>query len=107
MADLVKAGKLTIEASNANFGDPADGHVKQLRVDYRVNGVKASKTVREGETLTFVANSTPPAVVDAICGAVPLASGEAKLALLRSLRTAGGSKALRRFGPPWPTTTPK
>ena len=94
VAALVKAGTLAIEASNDNFGDPANGHVKKLRVDYSVNGAKASKTVPEQETLTITATSTPPAIVDAICEAMPAASGEAKLALLRSLRTAGGPKAL-------------
>ncbi len=61
----------------------------------RVNGVTASKTVGEGETLTFTATSTPPAIVDAICGAMAGAQGEAKLALLRALRSAGGPKALQ------------
>ena len=95
VADLVKAGALAVEASNGNFGDPANGTAKKLRVDYTVNGVAASKTVREQETLTFTAVSTPPAIVDAICGAMGGAQGEAKLALLRTLRSAGGPKALQ------------
>jgi HEAT repeat protein len=94
VAAMVKAGVLAIEATNDSFGDPADGRVKQLRVEYSVNGVKNSLTVHEGETLTFTAISTPPAIVDAICGALSEARGEPKLALLRSLRTAGGPKAL-------------
>ena len=92
---LVKAGTLAIDASNDNFGDPANGHPKKLRVDYRVNGMVGSKTVNEQETLTITATSTPPAIVDAICGAIDGAQGEAKLALLRSLRTAGGPKSLQ------------
>jgi len=95
VAELAKAGTLAIEASNDNFGDPADGHVKTLRVDYSVNGMNASKTVREQETLTITAQATPPAIANAICGAIPNAYGEAKLALLRSLRTAGGPRSLR------------
>ena len=95
VAELAKAGALAIDASNENFGDPAGGHVKMLCVDYSVNGVTASKTVREQETLTITATSTPPAIVEAICGAIQGARGEAKLALLRSLRTAGGPKALQ------------
>ena len=67
VAALAKAGVLAIDASNDNFGDPASGHVKKLHVDYSVNGVTASKTVREQETLTITATSTPPAIVDAIC----------------------------------------
>ncbi len=95
VAALVKTGELAIEATNDTFGDPAGGHVKQLHVDYSVNGVKASKTVAEGQTLTFTTASTPPAIVEAICATIPAAAGEAKLALLRSLRTAGGPKALQ------------
>ena len=94
VAVLVKTGVLAIEASNDNFGDPSEGHAKQLRVEYSVNGVRVSKTVGEGETLTFTATSTPPEIADAICGAMQEARGEAKLALLRSLRTAGGPMAL-------------
>jgi len=94
VAAMVKDGALAVDASNGNFGDPANGMVKKLRVDYTVNGVPASKTVREQETLTFTATSTPPAIVEAICGAIGSAQGEAKLALLRTLRSAGGPKAL-------------
>ena len=95
VAALVKAGTLAVDASNDNFGDPANGHTKKLRIEYRVNGVTASKTVHEQETLTFTATSTPPAVVDAICAAMTGAQGEAKLAMLRALRSAGGPKALQ------------
>lgn len=94
VAAMVKSGALAVEASNGNFGDPAHGVVKKLRVDYSVGGVRLSKTVAEGESIAFTAISTPPAVVDAICGALASAQGEAKQALLRSLRTAGGPKAL-------------
>ena len=92
---LVKGGALAIDASNENFGDPAQRHVKKLRIDYRVNGVKLSKTVREQGTVTFTATMTPPAIVDALCSAMPTAQGEAKLALLRTLRLAGGARALQ------------
>jgi HEAT repeat protein len=94
-AALVKAGAFGIEASNENFGDPCNGRSKKLRVDYRVNGVTASKTVSEGEKLSFTATSAPPAVVEAICKAMGSARGEPKLALLRALRSAGGPMALR------------
>lgn len=95
VAELVKEGALAIEASNGNFGDPAQGIPKQLRIDYTVNGVPASKTVRESQTLTFTATYTPPALVEALCQAVAPAPVEAKLALIRTLRSAGGPQALR------------
>jgi HEAT repeat protein len=95
VAELVKGGMLAVDASNENFGDPANGKVKRLRIDYTVNGVAASKTVGEQETLTFTAIFTPPAIVDAICEAMSGAQGESRLALVRTLRAAGGSKALQ------------
>lgn len=95
VAELVKAGSLAIEASNGNFGDPANGIAKKLRVDYSAGGARVSKTVAENDTLTLTAVSTPPAIVEAICAAMAGAQGEAKLALLRTLRTTGGSKALQ------------
>jgi hypothetical protein len=53
VADLVRKNSLTVKADNATFGDPAEGFVKKLRVDYLFDGVKGSKTVNEGETLTL------------------------------------------------------
>jgi len=95
VAESVKGGSLAVDASNRTFGDPAHGRVKKLHVEYTVNGVAASKTVREGETLTFTAIYTPPAIVDAICACMAGSQGEAKCALLRALRSAGGPKALQ------------
>jgi HEAT repeat protein len=92
---LIKDGALAIEASNGNFGDPASRRVKKLRIDYAVNGAKMSKTVREGENLIFTASATPPAIVDMLCGAIAPAQGEAKLAVLRTLRSVGGPKAFQ------------
>ena len=94
VAALVKAGALAVDASNDNFGDPANGHPKKLRIEYRAGGATVSKTVGERETLALTATSTPPAIVDAICGAMAAARGDAKLAILRVLRSAGGPKAL-------------
>jgi HEAT repeat protein len=94
VAAMVKDGSMAIEASNGNFGDPVPNVVKKLRVDYSVNGVAVSKTVGEGESLALTAISTPPAMVDAICASMAGAPSEAKCALLRTLRSAGGPKAL-------------
>jgi hypothetical protein len=44
---------LTVAATNDNFGDPAFGIGKKLRVDYTIDGKAKSKTVAEGETLTI------------------------------------------------------
>ena len=94
VAALVKEGALRVDASNENFGDPAFGVVKMLRVAYAVHGVGLAKTVAEQETLTFTGASAPTTIIETICRALDGARGEAKLALLRVLRSAGGPKAL-------------
>ena len=95
VARIVKSGKGEVEASNDNFGDPAQGMPKKLRVDYTVNGMPGSKTVNEKDTITFAASTAPPAMVDALCAALPPAPTQAKLALLRILRWSGSPKALK------------
>jgi hypothetical protein len=50
---MVKDGALSVVASNDNFGDPAEGVVKKLKVDYTFEGKAKSKTVDEDETLTI------------------------------------------------------
>ena len=53
VAAMVKDDALKVEATNDNFGDPAEGVGKKLKVDYTFNGVAKSKTVDENETLTI------------------------------------------------------
>jgi HEAT repeat protein len=95
LARLVKAGATSVEASNTNFGDPAQSTPKKLRVDFTIDGVARSQTVRESETVTFAAKTAPPAFVAAFGAALPEAPAEAKPALLRILRSAGGPVALK------------
>jgi HEAT repeat protein len=95
--EMVKAGSLTIDASNDNFGDPANGVQKKLRIEYSVEGRMDSKTVNEGETVTLsavTATTTPQACIDALCAALAQAPTGPKIALLRVLRGTGSPKAL-------------
>ena len=48
---MVTKDGLTVDATNDNFGDPVEGTVKKLKVDYEYNGKKNSKTVDENQTL--------------------------------------------------------
>jgi len=48
---MVREGRLVVQASNAIAGDPAPFIVKQLRVDYAVDGEEQTAIVREGEVL--------------------------------------------------------
>lgn len=91
---IVKGGSLEIAASNGNFGDSAGGIVKSLKIDYRVGGRTASRTVRENETLDLSTRSVPPECVAEVLAALPKAPLQPKLALLRMLRAFGGTAAL-------------
>ena len=63
VAEMVKDGALTVDATNDNFTDPAEGVGKKLCVEYTLNGTPQSKTVGENETLTILANETPITLV--------------------------------------------
>jgi uncharacterized protein YbaA (DUF1428 family) len=75
VAAMVKDNALSVDATNDNFGDPAEGIVKKLRVDYTIDGVAQSKTVDENATLTISAGDKPPAgklvIVKAVYGDLP------------------------------------
>ena len=94
VTNMINAGALAIEASNGNFGDPANGLVKQLRIEFTRDGVTQVQTVREGQRITLLASVTPPAYVQALCTAMPQAEPAQKRAILRVLRVAQGAKAL-------------
>jgi len=53
VADMVKDNALSLTPNNTLFGDPAPIQLKQLQVDYTVDGKPFSKTVSENETLTI------------------------------------------------------
>ena len=94
VAAMVKAGAVSVDASNANFGDPARGIVKALTIEYTVNGVLETKTVGENQTVTLTVGVVPKACTDALCAALPQAPTKPKLALLRVLRSVRGPRAL-------------
>lgn len=50
VADWIE-DSLTVEATVDNFGDPANGIEKQLKVDYTLDGVDGTLTVEEGQPL--------------------------------------------------------
>lgn len=93
VAEFVKAGSLSVDASNDNFGDPAPGKVKKLRVEYTVNGAPRTRTVKETETLKLANTSAPVAVSDALCSSLEKAQAQTKPAVLRLLGCVGGPKA--------------
>ncbi len=94
VAAMVKRGALSIDASNANFGDPIHGIAKSMTIEFTVNGVTQTKSCRESDSITLDAGVTPPAFIDALCAAVAKAPTQPKLALLRVLRATHAAKAL-------------
>lgn len=51
--EMVKDDALSIDATNDNFGDPIEGTVKKLKVDYLFERVRKAKEVAENENLTI------------------------------------------------------
>ena len=54
---LIGSGQYSVVAGNDEFGDPAYGHLKQLRVEYTLDGIPGTMTVTEDETLTLPTNA--------------------------------------------------
>ena len=50
VADWIE-DSLTVAATAENFGDPANGIEKQLKVDYTLDGVEKTVTLEEGQLL--------------------------------------------------------
>ena len=53
VSEMVRKNKLSVEATNDNFGDPASGTPKHMRVDYSIDGVTKSVTVDENQTINI------------------------------------------------------
>jgi len=92
--ELIQSGKLTIEATNDHFGDPAPGVQKRFLLEYAIGGTSERKTVAENESVTITGGITPAACVDPLCAAMDKAPKEMKVAFLRVMRTARGPKVL-------------
>ena len=58
---MVKKNHPSIQIENNKMGgDPAPDHVKQLRVEYTLNGMPGVFTADEGKTLIYSATANPP-----------------------------------------------
>ena len=51
--EMVKDEALSVDATNDNFGDPIEGTVKKLKVDYLFDRVRKAKEAAENENLTI------------------------------------------------------
>lgn len=94
LAKIVASGNASVKASNGNFGDTAPGIVKQLQVEFSVNGVTRDITVPENGTAEFAVAVVPDELIEQLSSAARKASTGQKLALLRILRTTNSPKAL-------------
>ena len=64
LAARLQSGQLSITAANDELGgDPDYGRVKQLHVEYTLNGKPGTVTADEGETLIFPTNASQMVVV--------------------------------------------
>ena len=68
---LVNADGLSVEASNENFGDPADGVTKKLKVEYTLDDKKLDQQVNEGESLKISLKPSKLKIVKAFYGDIP------------------------------------
>jgi len=60
VSDMVAAGQVPVAADNAMFGDPAPQVVKQLTVEYTVNGKPGKAVVAEGGSWDLMNNGAVP-----------------------------------------------
>ena len=95
VAEMVKEGSLEIKASNDNFGDPAPGSPKKLRVTYAISGASTTRTVEESETLALTGGTVPTRVVKRLQSVLNEIEGQDKIAIVRLLKAAGGPEALK------------
>jgi hypothetical protein len=59
--EMVKSGEYEIAATNALFGDPVYMVVKQLKIEYEIDGKPVTRTVGENETMTLLELPDAPA----------------------------------------------
>ena len=68
---MVNADGLVAAATNENFGDPVEGTVKKLKVEYTLDDAKLDQTVAENETLTIILKPSKLKIVKALYGDLP------------------------------------
>jgi len=62
---LIQSGQKSIDVTRDEFnGDPAPGSVKQLRVDFTLDGIPATLTVDENDALVFPVNTNQLSAID-------------------------------------------
>jgi hypothetical protein len=68
----ITEGKLTIAATNDNMdGDSAPGVIKQLQIDYRVNGIKKRERVNENQSISLPEGAEVDKAYYGVVGNVP------------------------------------
>lgn len=68
LSTMIKDNNLSVAATTQNFGDPAPGAAKKLKVGYTIDGLYHSKTVPQDEVLDI---STRLIVINARYGDLP------------------------------------
>jgi Bacterial alpha-L-rhamnosidase 6 hairpin glycosidase domain/Alpha-L-rhamnosidase N-terminal domain/Bacterial alpha-L-rhamnosidase concanavalin-like domain/Bacterial alpha-L-rhamnosidase C-terminal domain len=110
LADLARNGEYSLDIKNESFGkDPAQGKVKQLRVEYEIGGIRTVMILPERSSFDFPQDlPVPPVIVRAVyealdgSGSLDVTPTLAKLAeagsfsLLVDNGSMGGDPALQR-----------
>jgi hypothetical protein len=68
LSTMIKDNNLSVAATTQNFGDPAPGAAKKLKVGYTIDGLYHSKTVAQDQVLDI---STRLIVINARYGDLP------------------------------------
>jgi hypothetical protein len=68
---MANAEGLSAAATNDNFGDPADGIVKKLRIEYTLDDQKLEQIVNENDTLTISTKPSRLRIAKAFYGDLP------------------------------------
>jgi hypothetical protein len=69
--EMAKPEGLTVDATNDNFGDPAEGVLKKLKIEYTLDGKKMERAVNENETLTIATKPSKLIIEKAVYGDLP------------------------------------
>ena len=93
--EQIGAGALSIKASNDLFGDAAPGKVKQLQVEYTLNGMSEKRTIPENGMLNVVSQVVSPELIAKMAAPLndPAVNPEARASLFRVFSRLGGSEA--------------
>ncbi len=108
IAELTESGAFSLPVDNASLGgDPAENHLKRLRIDYEKDGVSLVKFIGEGRAFNYPADLATPSTVPylrkafAVAKPVRRATIHATALGIYELRLNGGRVGDHVLAPEW------